>query len=769
MAAMKRHLAIGLCLCLSVGSVALAQAGRATLGGIGHIGSSTRPTINALQIPIGGYIPFVGLGLTDEFKNDNAATVFQADSSFFPSGTWLGGEDGYFDVALLDTGASVSLLTAGASAGFDLVGHGFDGTEALPLGGATGLLEAVVTDPLGIYITGLANRTTTGGSFSLDTSSMVGMTNMAIAEAPPEWTLPSIVGIPLASQFTTVLHADDPQIFRHDDRTIRTPQIEFLPLGSGSQGIVRRAPLTLKNATGFNVPPNYFPNFESILNGDPFSENPSTPSVLGGADAGLFLTVSIENDGNSKQSQLFLFDTGATVSAVSEVVAAELGFDPVLDEPDFEVQVEGSGGTIESVPGFIAEELRIATVGGSFTLRDVPLVVLDITDPSNIGNVLPGLIGTNLFTDRNIVIDPLPSAGGGGVGPSLYISDPITLDRQWAAAAPTASWHDAANWSTAETPGPLWAADVRNVTTADQTAKVSQDSQIHRLNVFGGANGQRMNLVIEEAATLWVFSGVGVEQDARIQVAGTLDSQFVELQEGAVLEGTGTVRTDEFENRHGVLSPGSPVGELVIEGIFANRDGGTLAIDLGGTTPGTQHDVLTVDGDAFLGGTLAVSLVDAGSGLFRPQIGDKFEILATTGEGSVLGVFDELRLPSQFEWDVLYLNDAVRLEVLDVLELLLGDYNGNGRVEQADLDLVLLNWGADATTPPADWISDLPAGSIDQEELDRVLLNWGSAAGQTLISVGGAVPEPTSAVLVGIAAMGVILLTRPFNACFRRV
>lgn len=54
-----------------------------------------------------------------------------------------------------------------------------------------------------------------------------------------------------------------------------------------------------------------------------------------------------------------------------------------------------------------------------------------------------------------------------------------------------------------------------------------------------------------------------------------------------------------------------------------------------------------------------------------------------------------------------------------------GDYNGDGSVDQADLDLVLLNWGVDAMPPPADWINNLPAGAIDQDDLDAVLLHWG--------------------------------------------
>jgi hypothetical protein len=78
-----------------------------------------------------------------------------------------------------------------------------------------------------------------------------------------------------------------------------------------------------------------------------------------------------------------------------------------------------------------------------------------------------------------------------------------------------------------------------------------------------------------------------------------------------------------------------------------------------------------------------------------------------------------------------------------LVELLLGDYNGNDRIEQADLDLVLLSWGSDVV--PENWIRDLPSGPIDQEELDTVLLGWGNVAANGAASV----PEPsTLAVLV---------------------
>ncbi len=87
-------------------------------------------------------------------------------------------------------------------------------------------------------------------------------------------------------------------------------------------------------------------------------------------------------------------------------------------------------------------------------------------------------------------------------------------------------------------------------------------------------------------------------------------------------------------------------------------------------------------------------------------------------------------------------------------DVLRGDYNASGVVEQADLDLVLLNWGEDVTTPPAGWTADLPSGIVDQAELDGVLLNWGARAAAAAVT---AVPEPATAVLLALGLA--ILLT----------
>ncbi|MEM7577469.1 MAG: choice-of-anchor tandem repeat NxxGxxAF-containing protein [Planctomycetota bacterium] len=82
---------------------------------------------------------------------------------------------------------------------------------------------------------------------------------------------------------------------------------------------------------------------------------------------------------------------------------------------------------------------------------------------------------------------------------------------------------------------------------------------------------------------------------------------------------------------------------------------------------------------------------------------------------------------------------------------LAGDYNDSGSVEQGDLNLVLNNWGQDASADddglvgiPVGWVNDPPEGQIDQEELNRVLNNWGQALPPSFgdDSNESTVPEP---------------------------
>jgi len=81
---------------------------------------------------------------------------------------------------------------------------------------------------------------------------------------------------------------------------------------------------------------------------------------------------------------------------------------------------------------------------------------------------------------------------------------------------------------------------------------------------------------------------------------------------------TGTVT-----NSGGVAAPALSPGAMQINGRYVQTSGGTLAIQLGGTRPGADFDVLTVNGVAKLAGTLAVTAVNG----FTPLSGTTFEFL----------------------------------------------------------------------------------------------------------------------------------------------
>ena len=50
------------------------------------------------------------------------------------------------------------------------------------------------------------------------------------------------------------------------------------------------------------------------------------------------------------------------------------------------------------------------------------------------------------------------------------------------------------------------------------------------------------------------------------------------------------------------MAPGRSVGRLTVNGIYHQSSTGTLAIEIGGSTPGTGYDQVSVSGPAVVGG-----------------------------------------------------------------------------------------------------------------------------------------------------------------------
>ncbi|MEM1026908.1 MAG: LamG-like jellyroll fold domain-containing protein [Planctomycetota bacterium] len=110
------------------------------------------------------------------------------------------------------------------------------------------------------------------------------------------------------------------------------------------------------------------------------------------------------------------------------------------------------------------------------------------------------------------------------------------------------------------------------------------------------------------------------------------------------------------------------------------------------------------------------------------------------------GVMDDIKVFADTALDA----DQIAVLAGLISPSLAGDFNDNGQVEQGDLNLVLTNWGQDASSAPPDgWNNtDGLSGVVDQEELNAVLTNWGGSTSPSL--QGFAVPEPAALAAIGV-------------------
>ena len=129
-----------------------------------------------------------------------------------------------------------------------------------------------------------------------------------------------------------------------------------------------------------------------------------------------------------------------------------------------------------------------------------------------------------------------------------------------------------------------------------------------------------------------------------------------------IIQGNGTldVSGSPFLNS-GQVNPGASPGKLTVMGGFPQTAAGTLNIELGGTSPGTDFDLLAVSGAATLGGTLNVTLTNG----FIPAINSTFTFLTSASRS---GAFTTFNYPSSdFEMQVSYTPTNATIQVISVL------------------------------------------------------------------------------------------------------
>jgi len=118
-----------------------------------------------------------------------------------------------------------------------------------------------------------------------------------------------------------------------------------------------------------------------------------------------------------------------------------------------------------------------------------------------------------------------------------------------------------------------------------------------------------------------------------IDGALTLNAGQTVTLNGGVLGGSGQINA-HVNNVAGTASPGSSAGTLTVNGNYTQGNNASFAVEIGGTRPG-QYDVLAINGNASLGGTLDVTFIDG----FDPLVGQMFTVLTAN---NVSGVFDNV-------------------------------------------------------------------------------------------------------------------------------
>jgi autotransporter-associated beta strand protein len=112
----------------------------------------------------------------------------------------------------------------------------------------------------------------------------------------------------------------------------------------------------------------------------------------------------------------------------------------------------------------------------------------------------------------------------------------------------------------------------------------------------------------------------------------------LEVVPTSAIRGLLNIQADDVINS-GLIAPGFSPGIIRIDGDYTQENDGALEIEVGGLTPGQQHDQLQVTGSASLDGRLEVPLING----FVPAAGNEIQFLVAD---DVSGVFDSIFSPN---------------------------------------------------------------------------------------------------------------------------
>lgn len=425
-------------------------------------------TLNTIDSPpTAGFVPYIAVAVTDKRSDD---LDWVAEQHMSVVGRYLTENPATdFTIGIFDTGAAINVISNAGAIRTGIFSSDLLTSNITEIGGATSSVFVNISQPLGVFIDGLA--AIDQNTMMLDDSNMVGQSNISVAvgdiPAPNEPDLPTVIGPPVSVYFVTVISNEHPVSLTYDGNNYTSPDIRFYDhFDSRIPDYVNRVPLNLIPMGAADV--QYFPDIEGIFD---LIFQPGSPSTIGSLLQSRFFVNSVDlrhGTHSAIDRDRFLLDTGAQITVIGTNVGARLGLNP--DDPDFEVDIQDVTGNITIEPGFYIDSLEIAALGEWLRFTNVPVVMLDIGSAE--GGFIDGIIGMNLFTEFNLVL-----RGGGLFGqgpPSLEFEriparliadiapeegdgivdflDFITLAEAWLATPTSPNWNPKANMAPRFTP-----------------------------------------------------------------------------------------------------------------------------------------------------------------------------------------------------------------------------------------------------------------------------------------------------------------------------
>lgn len=378
--------------------------------------------VSRLVPPFIGFSPLIAVVASDEHSNMDFDFEHRLVSGYKGRPLRSPTERNYV-IGLLDTGAQVHLIFQAGAEALGIVGP-YLSPNTFPVGGTGGLMYTQITRPIGIFAAGLSAINDSG---TLDLSKVVGHTNVCALIGPAlgcnEEYVRALVGLPMLAFYKSIIRQDLPRRVTMADKVYISPDVELTDRISPKPSEYQyKIPIQITGLGPVTTASYYgWPDLDDLFG----PIEPLTPTMLsmfslsfptGGA---LFTQIGVLEGGpgplNPMQLISVMVDTGAQASIISPNVAAKLSL-PL--EPDFVVNVCGIGGLTEA-PGYFVDYVRINALGGALEFSNVPFIVLDVGSAE--GGALDGILGTNVFWNRNIIIEP--SLTGSGF---IHVSRPVS-------------------------------------------------------------------------------------------------------------------------------------------------------------------------------------------------------------------------------------------------------------------------------------------------------------------------------------------------------